>query len=156
MLNLKKYLAHFLVLALVLPLLGCQNVTPEETVDIAASMQAEKDRVEQEKAEKKQQLYYQIADIINSTLAVDGWALTIGEAITGTFHNYSWDFKPFNGSDTVYLVTFSGNDTPNPRDFPTMSRQGSITWKVDVSTGQVSLYDDPNNISSAFILLAIP
>ena len=155
----KKIASVLLVLTLCLTLFGCANAQVEETVpetiDIEVSMQAEKDRVEAEKEAYNQMVGERIVEILQTTPAINGWALTMAEAINGVFHNYEWSFEAHQGT-IWYDATFEGYYSPNPRDCPQMSRPGSITWRFNIDTGEVMLIDDPNDISDTFILLALP
>lgn len=159
----KKLICILLVLLLCLSMFGCQNGGEDpsvtESIDVEASIQesiqVEKDRVEAEKEAYNQMVEERIIDILESTPAVNGWALTLAQAINGTFHNYEWTFEQSDGT-IWYDVTFAGYYSPNPRDLPQLSYQGSITWRINIDSGEVVLWNDSNNISDAFILLALP
>lgn len=65
------------------------------------------------------------------------------------FSSSEIECEPYQGSDTKFLVTLSGNYYPNIVDFPSAQRNGRITLLVDTDTGGVSLYED-TGIESAF------
>lgn len=160
MYTLKRIESLMIVAALCLTFFGCANdrveeTVPETTIDIEASMQAEKDRVEAEKEAYNQMVGERIVEILQTTPAVHGWALTMAQAINGVFHNYEWSFEAYQGT-IWYDATFEGYYSPNPRDLPQMSYPGSITWRINIDTGEVMLVDDPDDISDTFILLALP
>ena len=126
---------------------------------IAAESAAEESRIAAEAvAEEKRraEIEQKIIEILEWTPAVDGFSLNLATAITRTFHQYKWNFDAYNGSKTVFKVTFTGNFSPNPRDLPQLSQSGTISWLVDIQNSTVTLWEDPNDISSAFILLALP
>lgn len=114
----------------------------------------ESERLAREEAEKAA-VKEKIADILNYTPAIQGWALSYGSAIANTFHYYDWDIEEYSGGADCYIATFTGSYSPNPRDIPNLSQNGSLSLLVDLSSGAVSVYSDPNGISDAFILLAL-
>lgn len=161
-----RYVSLVLILIFSLPMFGCQSEEARlaaeaaaEESRLAAEAAAEESRQASEAAaelEKQMAAEEAIIELLEWTPAIDGFALTLAEAINGTFHNYEWSFEPFEDAADCYIVTFTGYYSPNPRDLPQLSQNGSISWYVDISRNSISLYSDPNDISSAFILLAIP
>lgn len=164
--TIKRLCCVFLACVCCVTLLGCES----EEDRLAAEREAEESRIaaekeaeeaaaalaEQEAQAKREEILEKICDVLEWVPAVDGWSLSMSSAIANTFHQYKWDFEPYQGSDTRYLVTFQGYYSPNPRDLPELSQSGSISLIVDIKNNTATIYSDPNNISSAFILLALP
>ena len=156
----------FLACACCLMLFGCES----EAERVAAEKEAEESRIAAEReaeeaaaalAELEEQARWnkvidEINDVLDWAPAVEGWSLSMSSAITRTFHQYKSDVESFQGSDTRYLVTFKGYYSPNPRDIPELSYEGSISLIVDIEENTAKVYSDPNDISDAFILLALP
>ena len=71
--------------------------------------------------------------------------------INTVFHNYIWDFNPYNNSKNLYVVTFTGTYSPNP-DIANLSQKGSISYLIDIEKARVEIYSDPDGISSTFFI----
>lgn len=170
----KRYIGLLLILCFSLCMFGCQSreekLAAQEEARLASEAAAEELRLAEEAAaeearkaseaaaelEKQMAAEEKIIELLEWTPAIDGFALSLAEAINGTFHKYDWSFEPYTGGEDCYIVTFTGYYSPNPRDLPQLSQNGSISWYVDLAQNTISLHSDPNDISSAFILLAIP
>lgn len=96
----------------------------------------------------------QIEDVLADTPACDGWAPSVVEMINTVFHSYSWDFEVYEDSKTSYIVKFTGSYSPNP-DIPNLSQEGSISYLVDVESGEASVFSDPYDLSSTFMVYIV-
>ena len=96
----------------------------------------------------------EIISIIDSTKVHPMWAPTIGNVIVEVFYNYEIVWKPYNDSEKYYEVSIGGDYCPNP-DIKNLSYNGTITYLVDIETKECLLFDDPSNISAAFMLFII-
>lgn len=65
------------------------------------------------------------------------------------FKDYDIQCAPYQGSNTRFLVTLSGNYCPNVVDLPNVQNYGKITLLVDTDTSEVSLIED-DGIDQAF------
>ena len=162
----KRIITIMIVALLCTSLLGCQSEADRlaaeaaaEESRIAAEAAAEESRIAEEAAAKEAQLAEiegKIIEALDWTPAIDGFSLSLSSAIVSTFHQYKWDFKAQENSETKYIVTFTGNYSPNPRDLPQLSYSGTISFLVDIENFSARVYSDPDDISDAFILLALP
>lgn len=96
----------------------------------------------------------QISTALANTPAWDGWAPSVAEMINTVFHSYEWKFESYQDSKTNYIAEFSGTYSPNP-NIPNLSQSGSISYLVNIETGQVQTYSDPNRISSVFMVYIV-
>lgn len=164
--GIKSIIATVILALLCGSLLGCQSEADRlaaeaaaEESRLAAEAAAEESRLAAEAAAeeaRREEIGGKIIQAFEWTPAVDGFSLSLSSAIVNTFHQYKWDFKTYENSETIYLVTFTGNYSPNPRDLPQLSQSGTISFLVDIENSAVRLYSDPSGISDAFILLALP
>lgn len=153
--KLKRPVLFLLTVVLCFSLIGCQS----EAERLAAEAAAEESRLAAEKAAEEAryaEIERKIIEALERAPAVDGFSLRLASAIVNTFHQYTWEFEPYRESETSYMVTFSGEYSPNPRDLPQLSYRGIISWIVNVEDYTVTLYRDPDDISTAFLLLALP
>lgn len=95
-----------------------------------------------------------IEDVLADTPACDGWAPSVVEMINTVFHSYSWDFEVYEDSKTSYIVKFTGSYSPNP-DISNLSQEGSISYLVDVESGEASVFSDPYDINSTFMVYIV-
>ena len=173
----KRIIASIAVALLCGSLLGCQSKADRlaeeaaaEESRLAAEAAAEESRLAAEAAAGESRLAAEAAaeearlaeiegkiiEVLEWTPAVGGFSLSLSSAIANTFHQYKWDFQPYENSETLYIATFTGNYSPNPRDLPQLSYSGEISILVDIENFSAQVYSDPNDISDAFVLLALP
>ena len=162
----KRIIASIAVALLCGSLLGCQSKADRlaeeaaaEESRLAAEAAAEESRLAAEAAAEEARLAEiegKIIEVLEWTPAVGGFSLSLSSAIANTFHQYKWDFQPYENSETLYIATFTGNYSPNPRDLPQLSYSGEISILVDIENFSAQVYSDPNDISDAFVLLALP
>ena len=95
-------------------------------------------------ARKIAEIEEKISTVLETVPVVTGFKMTFAEGINTIFHDYEWEFEPYAHNN--YSVTFTGNYTPLPYDYPNISWPGSITFLVDVGQGTITVQNDPNDI----------
>ena len=95
-------------------------------------------------ARKIAEIEEKISTVLETVPVVAGFKMTFADGIETIFHDYEWEFEPYTHNN--YSVTFTGNYSPLPYDYPNISWSGSITFLVDVGQGTITVQNDPNDI----------
>lgn len=96
----------------------------------------------------------QLLSILNTTPLTDGYSTTIGMAMNAAFVDYDVTYKLATGFEHTYNVTFSGTYYPNP-EVPQYTNTGSITYSVNLETGDCFAKSDFGGIEDVLLAYAV-
>lgn len=146
MTKLKKAIITLLIFVLCISFVGCSNYTNTQTDIPEESGQVHEDNSAMIEA--------RINEILKNLPACEGWAPSVAGMINKVFHQYNWTYEPYENNENWYVVTFTGTYCPNP-SIPNLAEQGTISYLVNIETGEAGLHEDPNGISDIFIIYII-
>lgn len=150
MIKLKKLIVMLLICIIPFSLVACVNY--ENAEENAQQKTIEETTKSQE--DNSQMIAARINDVLSDVPACEGWAPSVAGMINMVFHNYDWTFEQYEENENSYVVTFDGTYCPNPV-IPELAEEGTISYLVNLETGEAELYGDPDGISSIFILYVL-